>query len=200
MIKKGNFLKEFPFYYADTFSNPIIARFTLYSGIFSTLSLDSGLAGEIMKNIEDNNLAEKIAERGTKRPKVGELIFIETYLMYWDSIILVVLDQLPNSTDDDRIDIIEYIRNGYDMAENKGYSAIVTPGHPVIFTMFPSDIAADMHIDAIEMFLENRTSNNIKIISICIASDDDLQAFLISASNKFTKYTSWLFLKSPNAE
>lgn len=194
-IKKGNCLKELPFTYEDTFSLPVLNKFLLYSSVSPTLDLSEGLAAMVLQ-LEDTNLKETIEDRGTKRPKIGELIYINTFLTHWDSVILLVLDELTDVTDDDRQDLTEYMKNGLDLAEEKGVASVVMPGHPVIFKMFPLQDATDIHFEAIEMFLESRKSTNINSIYLCIDLPLHLQSYLSTASTKFLKYSTYLFVKN----
>ena len=196
-IKRGSCLKEFPYYYENSFSNPCVLNFALYSSIYPALDMSEGLAGEIMK-IEDTNLAEKVAERGTKRPKIGELICVATYLTHWDCVVFVVLDELMNPTIDDRQDITEYMKFGLDLIEEKGVSSIVMPGHAVVFKIFECSVAAEMHLEAIEMFLDGKTTENVKSIYLCVESEEQLQAYLTAASEKFQNYSMWIFMKNNN--
>ena len=80
MLKKGNFLKEFPYFY-DEFSLPCICNYILYSSISNKLNEEKGLAA-VLANIEGNNLYDQFAERGGKRPKIGELIRVKTQLSH----------------------------------------------------------------------------------------------------------------------
>lgn len=195
LVKRGNCLKEFPYYFTEEFAKPFICKFSIYSDLPVNLSLESGLAGKIMQ-LSENNLPAKIAERGTKRPKPGEIVFVPQNLTHWESLIFVVLPELENPNEDDRIELIEYMKNGFDIAEQNEYDALVVPGFPIVFSMFPLDTAASMQLEALEMFLENRSTTYLKIISLCIESDEELQSFLRVGQERFQKFSTWLFLKS----
>lgn len=192
LLKKGNCLKEYPYYYTEEFSKPFICKFTLYSDLPGNLALDDGLAKEIMA-LGEESLVQTIKERGTKRPKSGELLFVPEILTHWESLIFVIIHQLENPNDDDRIEIVEYLKLGLDLAEEKQYDAVVMPGHSMIYKMYPLDEAVRIHFDAIGMFLENRTTNFIKIISLCIEQEDQIEAFLLCAQERFQQYSAWLF-------
>jgi O-acetyl-ADP-ribose deacetylase (regulator of RNase III) len=194
MLKKGNCLKEFPYYFTEEFSRPCVCNFTLYSNISSKLSLEEGLAGELI-TMEGNNIVQKLEERGTKRPKIGELIFVETQLSHWSSVLFVVLDKLDSPIEDDRSEFVEYIKYGLDLAERNNIESVVMPGHLVLFQTFDPETAADIHFEAVELFLHTRSTTSIKTIIFCINSQDHISSFLKSALEKFPKYSSWLFLR-----
>ena len=194
LLKKGNCLKDFPYYFKDEFAKPFICKYLFYSSIPVNLHLEEGMTGQIME-LSDNGLAEAIERRGTKRPKAGELIFVNQYLTHWESLILIVLYQLENPNEDDRIEIVEHIKNGFDSAEDKGVDAIVTPGLPLLYKMFDIDLAAHIIFEALEMYLDNRSSTNIRIISFCIESQEEIDRFVQVAMDRFKRYSSWMFLK-----
>jgi O-acetyl-ADP-ribose deacetylase (regulator of RNase III) len=194
LLKRGNCLKEFPYYFTDEFAKPSICSFSIYSSIGVNLSVDEGLAAEIMK-LPDCNLPEKIAERGTKRPKAGELLFVPQDLTHWSNVIFVVLHELENPTDDDRLDFIEYIKTGFDLAEEKAVDAVVTPGMPMAFKLFDGEVAAGIILEAIEMFLEMRNTEWVRIISLCVESTEEVHCFVNVARERFQKFSTWLFLK-----
>ena len=102
----------------------------------------------------------------------------------------VVLDELENANEDDRIEMIEYIKKGFDYAEENNFDGIVLPGHEIIYKLFSMETAANMHFDAIQMFLDSRVTNNIKIICVCIENEEDFKFFAKSAYEKFQKYSS----------
>lgn len=194
LIKKGDCLKDFPYYFTDEFAKPFICKYLFYSDIPVNLSLDEGLPGKITK-LAENGLTEAIERRGTKRPKAGELIFVNQYLTHWESLILIVLYLLENPNEDDRIEIVEHIKNGFDSAEDKGVDAIVTPGLPLLYRMFDMELAANILMEALEMYLDNRSSENIKIVSFCLEDQMELEKFLKVAKDRFRNYSSWMFLK-----
>jgi hypothetical protein len=194
LLKKGNCLKDFPYYFTDEFAKPFICKYLFYSNIAVNLHLEEGLAGQIME-LPQNGLAEAIERRGTKRPKAGELIFVNQYLTHWESLILIVLYQLENPNEDDRIEIVEHIKNGFDSAEDKGVDAIVTNGLPLLYSMFDIEMAANIIFEAMEMFLDSRSSENIRIISFCIENQEEIDMFVQVARERFKRYSTWMFLK-----
>lgn len=194
LIKKGDCLKDFPYYFTDEFAKPFISKYLLFSDIAVNLNLEEGLMGKIL-NLPENGLQEAIERRGTKRPKAGELIFINQYLTHWESLTAIVLYQLENPNEDDRLEIVEHIKNGFESAEDKGVEAIVTPGLPLLYRMFDVELGADIQFEALEMYLDSRSSENIKIVTFCIDDQNVLQKFLRVAKSRFKNYSSWMFLK-----
>lgn len=185
LIKKGSSLDEFPINYTDQDPN---GKFCLFSAIDSRMRI-GGLTGEICKLYVEGVFISSISG---KRYKVGDIIPLQPSIQDnpLRQFTLLVFNRSGKDVDDsEKILLKNTIIKALENANTQGMQAVVIPGICCKTNSFPLAEAADVHFEAVEDFIENNDNRVLRLFVFCLVQDDELNAFLNTASYKFKKYS-----------
>ena len=189
LLKKGNALEELPINYEADHSN-------LFYGIFAAISSALKIGGGFVQAIANKFNAESSINKALAKKKyiLGDVI----YCPHRDNnFFLLVLDSASQNLEAAEKNLLKAtIIKGLDEAESQGLSSVIIPGISCKNNAFPIKVAANIHFEAIEDFIDERElrgkSKNIDLISVCLYQDDEANAFTESAKHKFKKYDCYV--------
>ncbi|OMJ67850.1 hypothetical protein SteCoe_34885 [Stentor coeruleus] len=185
LVKKGSSLDEYPINY--TLRDPN-GKFSLFSAIDSKMRI-GGLTGEICNIYGENAFLQSLRK---KRCNLGDIIPLlpsnqDNPLRHYT---LLVLNRSGKDVDDhEKIFLKNTIIKALEDANRQGMQAVVIPGICCKTNSFPLSEAADLHFEAVEEFIENNDNRVLRLFVFCLYQDDEIGAFLSTASYKFKKYT-----------
>lgn len=184
MLKKGSSLSEIPINYQ---SEKRTLEFGLMSSINSKCLISGGLSGQIGKMFGKDRISQELLKQHRRQ---GDVVPYTTNSQFLKKIYFLVLDSSSQNVGDFEKDLLKNtIKKALNEMENDKLDSAVIPGISCQNNRYPINIAADLHFEAIEEFIEETMPRNLNLISICLYDQDEVDAFLVSAHVKLKKYS-----------
>jgi hypothetical protein len=190
VIKEVKPLDEIPVYYE---SDSTILKF----GILADLDISPNNYNLTIKDIANEIKNDTIeSKRRQVRNQKGEIIAIRADKDGTERhFFLLLLDtSLIGNPGNNRVFLKSVITDALLKAEQKKLVSVIVPNLCSNNRNISAKDLADSHFEAIEQFISDRQSTNVKVIYVCIATRNVAEDFLNSARIKFKKYNTQLFI------
>ena len=184
LIKKGSSLEEQPINYSSVTNS---LKYGIMSAVNSALQITGGLVKQLARkfkiiDIKRDNKSQLLRE--------GEVLNYSLEQDYLKQLYFLLLDVAPGQVEEREKKILkETIMKALNKMEEDGLTSAVIPGISCRHNRFPIKTAADMHFEAIEEFIEVTKPKNLKLITICLFQQDEIDGFIQSSDLKFKKYS-----------